>query len=89
MNMYLDLLEIQRRKLEAQLAELQTLDWQQISELYQQRMNAFHQEVEVFNRQVNRGTIVFRLKEWNNKIKEALGVDNLAIFPLKPLEEDE
>ncbi|MEL7425780.1 MAG: carboxypeptidase-like regulatory domain-containing protein [Bacteroidota bacterium] len=89
MNMYLDLLEIQRRKLETQLAELKTFDRQQINELYQQRMDAFRQELEVFNRQVNRGTIVFRLKEWNNKIKEALGVDNLAVFPLKPPEEDE
>ncbi len=89
MNMYLDLLEIQRRKLDAQLAELRILDWQQINELYQQRMDAFRKELEVFNRQVNRGTIVFRLKEWNNKIKEALGVDNLAIFPLKPPEEEE
>lgn len=82
MNMYFDLLEIQRRKLEAALRTTENLDIEKVEQIYQQHLAAYEKTKRQFIAKVNRGKSPNRMKVWNRLILEELGIDNLSLFEL-------
>ena len=80
LNMYFDLLEIQKRKLEIELSKTKPLSLEIINQLYQKHMEIFEEESQQFIAEANRGQNKYDIKAWNKYIFENLGVNNVEFF---------
>ncbi len=80
MNMYFDLMEIQKRELETELSQLQNLSEELIKELYQKHLKEFDKNRKLFIDETDRGKNLKRMKKWNTYILESLNIDNLKQF---------
>ncbi len=83
-NMYFDLCEIERRKLENELKSSMK-DVKQFDEIYRQLETRFQFQKTQYLKEVDRGTNVQEMKKWNDHIYQELGINNIAIFkPFQP-----
>lgn len=80
MNMYFDLMEIQKRKLELELSLVQDLSEELIAKLYQKHLKAFEENKTLFIEETDRGKNLKRMEEWNAYIHESLKIDSLKEF---------
>ncbi len=89
-NMYFDLMEIQKRKLKKELVNLLKLsnpDIALITSLYLKHLDEFQKTSEEFVSEVNRGKNRKRMKEWSHDIYKILNVDNAKMFGLLDLDD--
>lgn len=79
-NMYFDLCEIQRRKLDQQLRSIPEPTPEKIRQAYDLFMLQAKKEQELFLKEVDRGTVKKAMEKWNSYILQELGNDNLGLF---------
>ena len=82
MNIYFDLFEIERRKMENILVQKKFSIAQMDSVYKQATFNLDRQTAEYF-KQVERGKNFKQLEKWNDLVKQQLGIDNIAIFQIR------
>lgn len=80
-NMYFDLCEIERRKLEKDLT-IAHIGAEQYEAIYKRFNLALEKRQDLFLKEVDRGTNRRAMERWNTLIKEQLGIDNIALFKL-------
>lgn len=78
-NIYFDIIEIQRRKLNEKL-DLCYGDVQKMKNEYDEILKETAQISNSYFNEVNRGKNGVALQHWNNYVKERLGIDNLTLF---------
>ena len=87
-NMYFDLMEMKRRELEMAITDRNALDEEAIIMIYKLKKAEAEKTGEQFLKEVDRGTEWEAMIKWNNKIREAIGIDNIEIFQLtKPIDD--
>lgn len=79
MNIYFDLIEIQRRKLQAALIQLGG-DIEKMEQVYQFILNDTEAMSDRYFKEVNRGINTEKLAIWNTFVKSELGIDNISLF---------
>lgn len=79
-NMYFDLLEIQRRELEVDLLKLTKPTIEKMTTLYQEHLEKYVDVCKLFVEETNRGYNIEKMKKWNNYIFDILEVDNFEFF---------
>ncbi len=82
-NMYFDLMEIQKRKLEKALMRGGTLSPEDIKTLYNKHVAEFTEQSKRLTKETSRGDNLRQMETWNRMILEQLKVDNLELFRLK------
>lgn len=80
MNMYFDLMEIQKRKFVSELSACQNLSEELIERLYQKHLKEFDKSCKLFVEETDRGKNLKRMEAWNHYILESLGINNLQQF---------
>ncbi len=80
MNMYFDLIEIQRRALDSAIRKLPHPTTALLDELYQDHLKQFDTTLRSFISQTNRGKNLKKMEAWNDFIFAALGINNLEQF---------
>lgn len=85
LNMSFDLMEIQRRALDAELGQLTQPTIAELETLYQQYVAQFEKEALTLLRETNRGTNLRAMASWNDYILSRLSIDNLKLFGLKDI----
>ncbi len=83
-NMYFDLLEIQKRKLHSRLLALEKPNRQKITSLYNSSLEEFEKTIDEFTKEVGHGKDKHGAEKWNQYINDNLGIDNIAQFNLFP-----
>jgi len=78
-NMYFDLVEIERRKLENSILSSDQ-SMKSIEELYKNSLNQLETNKNQFLDDTELGRNKEGMLDWNSKIKNELGIDNLSIF---------
>ncbi|MGB1295914.1 MAG: carboxypeptidase-like regulatory domain-containing protein [Flavobacteriales bacterium] len=78
-NMYFDLVEIERRKLEKQIEESDK-SISTINMLYSKSEEQLAKTHKSFLKEVRRGEVLSAMEKWNNLILKELKVDNLVAF---------
>jgi len=78
-NLYFDLVEIQRRKM---MAEIRASDKseEEVSRIYTHWSNKVEEITEKYMREVDRGTDLPSFHRWNKIVQKELGIDNGVIF---------
>ncbi|MDX2360860.1 MAG: carboxypeptidase-like regulatory domain-containing protein [Crocinitomicaceae bacterium] len=84
-NLYFDLMEIQRRKLDMKLNACKNL--QEMKAAYQEILAASNVLTEKYIKEVQRGTNWASFVEWNALVVNELGIDNISFFGLSNEEE--
>lgn len=82
MNMYFDLMEIEKNELEIELEELVSPDEKVVERLYQKHLKQFEESRRRLVSETDRGQNMVSMEKWNNYILQALDVNNLAAFDL-------
>lgn len=80
-NMYFDLVEIQRRALVKEISQVDK-SFETIHSLYEKRQEKINKELEKFVDQTRRGYDKLAMIKWNTHIKDSIGIDNLRTFNL-------
>ena len=78
-NIFFDLCEVERRKLEQQLIENRN-NPERIEPLYNEFIKQYQLMQKAYIREVNRGFNKKQLRKWNDVVKNELGIDNMALF---------
>ena len=78
-NMYFDLIEIQRRELDQAIRE-QAKTKAEAKRIYKEKMVQIEELSNNFFKEVNRGLNKRSTKKWNDYINQYLGIDNLEII---------
>lgn len=78
-NMYFDLCEIQRRKLQEKLL-VEKENTVRVKEIYDTFLAEFETEREEFLKAVQRGTDEGEMRRYNDFIYQELGIDNIELF---------
>ena len=78
-NMYFDICEIERRKLESEL-KISLTDTRQFEKIYQGLETRFELIKTQYLKDADRGTNEPEMKKWNTFVFDQLGINNLAIF---------
>lgn len=81
-NMYFDLIEIEKRNLSNTLKGIQQLDNKKLTELYTLSMKNVDVMLSKFSKDVFHGTNKAGMVKWNKYIYDILGVDNIQHFNL-------
>lgn len=79
MNIYFDLMEVQRRKLDIALQACGN-DIDRMQAVYNELLDEVNNQSERYFKDVNRGLDKEQLKKWNTYIRENLGIDNMVLF---------
>ena len=79
-NMYFDLMEVEKRNLAQELSQLKTSEIDQIESLYNNAVKRYKQNVKSFTNDVSRGSNFVKMKEWNTIIDRAIHINNLELF---------
>ena len=79
LNIYFDLMEIERRKLETELERVKN-DRDAIIQVYNAALNRAKQRSDVYFKEVQRGTNKEALVKWNNVVLQTLNINNIALF---------
>jgi hypothetical protein len=80
-NIYFDLCEIERRRMEKILDE-HSYTLMQTDSVYLQTLNALQIKTEKYLHEVQRGNNGSGIEKWNAFVKENLGIDNIKIYDL-------
>lgn len=80
-NIYFDLMEIERRNMEKTISNAK-LTLTQLDSLYKITQITIEKKYKEYFNKVERGKNVKELEAWNNYVKQYLGVDNFEIFQL-------
>lgn len=80
-NLYFDLCEMERRSLEEQLTSTGT-DVARMRTLHAQAVENMQRTRALYLKETQLGEDAKALQRWNAKVKEALGIDNMAMFGL-------
>ena len=83
LNIYFDICEIERRKMEARLREIPRPDKAKIDAIYNQTLKDIDVQTALYLKKVQSGKNYSELVKWNNYVKKTLGVDNIKIFDVK------
>ncbi len=78
-NLYFDLMEIERRKFESAMRAGE-LTSERLNQEYRNAIESMNKVSSKFFREVERGTQSRYLKEWNERVKNELKIDNLELF---------
>lgn len=78
LNMYFDLVEIHKRKLDKLIAGLTNVD--EIITRYSQVQEELKRASNLFFKEVQHGTNRQKMEEWNAQIQAEIGIDNLTFF---------
>lgn len=81
-NIYFDLLEMRRRGLHQKVEKVKN-DRTAAFEAYLQFVDAWEAEQKKYIFELSRGKNEEALKKWNAKVRDAIGIDNMAIFEVK------
>jgi len=81
-NMYFDLCEIQRRKLEDELRKTPDASPSILENIYDQFMLDAKKQQALFLKEVDRGTTEKAMQKWNEYILKEIGIDNVSLFQL-------
>lgn len=82
-NIYFDLMEIERRKMEKEIRAMpQTLS--NLEAAYNKTLVRIKLMEEDYFKTVDRGHNLRNLKQWNDKVISELGINNFAVFEIKP-----
>jgi len=81
-NMYFDLVEIYRRKLEKRLSETSSLK-DSAGSIYHNTIDELNLDSERFFKEMDHGTYLPAMLQWNEYINEELQIDNLRLFGLR------
>ncbi len=84
-NIYFDLMEIERRDLILEIAASQK-HISEIKQAYRQHQEHWSALSRRYFNEVQRGENLENLESWNQRVVAHLGIDNMAIFGLKPSE---
>lgn len=79
LNIYLDLFEIERRRMEAAM-RAKTHTAAQLDSIYQQHAAYAEKTARAYLAEVERGKKTVALARWNAAVKDVLGLDNMALF---------
>jgi hypothetical protein len=82
MNIYFDLTEVGRRKMESRL-DSNSFTPPQIDSVYSVASTGLKQQQELFIKETESGMNAKGLSKWNDYIADILGIDNMKIFGLK------
>jgi hypothetical protein len=82
LNIYFDICEIERRKIESSLHKKQC-SLQEIDAIYKAGIAAMDLITQKYLSEVETGKNTAALEKWNSYVFENLGIDNLGIFGLK------
>lgn len=82
-NMYFDLMEIEKRELELKLKEIDLSNFNLVSDLYKKAVKNFDTRTTQFCRDVDEGQDFEQMKKWNNIISGSINIDNLEVFGFK------
>jgi len=82
-NIYFDLFEVYRRKLEAKLKAKRWTDKMEVIEIYERINQEISDKSEDYLFEVKLGRDYLKLLEWNDFVLSELGIDNLALAGLK------
>ena len=82
-NMYFDLCELQRRKLEDELRKTPNPTTSILGNAYDQLMLEAKKQQALFLKEVDRGTTEKAMRKWNEYILKELGIDNMSLFELE------
>lgn len=82
LNIYFDLIEIERRKLAVALEQVKT-DPERIKGVYSNAVNRADQLSDVYFKEVQRGANKEALLKWNNYVLQELHIDNIKLFALE------
>jgi hypothetical protein len=80
-NIYFDLFEIERRKMEKTLSQ-KKLTEQEMDVIYKKSIKNLEIQSKDYFSEVERGTKKKALEKWNAYVKENLGIDNFEIFQI-------
>lgn len=83
MNIYFDLMEVQKRKFEAELKRLKNPDRTLIEELYDEHMIQFEKTISLYISKTNRGKNTKEIEKWNQYIIEHLNINNIDYFAIE------
>ena len=81
-NIYFDLIEIERRKLELEISQV-IKDYQLVEALYNKAKERIESLKERYFRDVQRGLNVDKMREWNEVVYESLNINNFEIFGIE------
>lgn len=81
-NIYFDLFEIERRKMEKMLSQ-KKLSAVEMDAIYKTSVKELELQCKDYFLEVERGTKKKALERWNAYVNDNLGIDNLSIFQLK------
>ncbi len=84
-NIYFDLYEIQRQKMQKQL-ELQKLNIVEVDSIYHKNMTIVEETTVQYIKEVSLGQNNKALEKWNNFVLDRLGIDNLKLINYYGLE---
>jgi hypothetical protein len=81
-NMFFDLLEIEKRKLESDLLAQTPETREEVVEIYNSHIYQYNQTLDKFKNDVKRGEVESEMHKWNDIIEKELGVNNIEHFGL-------
>ena len=82
MNIYFDLMEIQKRKFETELSKMQHPSIELVNNLYKKHINEFKVNSKLFVSETNKGRNWDKMEKWNTFILKTLSIDNLKMLNL-------
>lgn len=82
LNLFFDLCEMERRQLDAAL-RMPGLDLAAIRRLHAEAMARMERTTDQYRRQVRLGQDRPALERWNERVRQALGIDNLGLLHLR------
>lgn len=86
-NLYFDLCEIERRKMEKEIEPVKS-DFKQVKEIYGNFLRIMEAQKKEYVKAVERGTNREKMLEYNAYVLKHLGIDNIKLFGLFPQEEE-
>jgi len=82
-NMYFDLMEIEKRALEEKLKTINLSNHKLVTKLYKEAIANFDNSSTQFCRDVDQGQDFEQLSKWNDLISHSIQIDNLKVFGFK------
>lgn len=81
LNIYFDICEIERRKMEGEFKR-KSMTSAQMESLYKEAVHAMEIKTTTYLREVQLGKNEKALSEWNSYVKKNLNIDNMALFTI-------
>jgi hypothetical protein len=82
MNIYFDIYEIERRKMEQRLS-IRSYSTEEIKNIHEETLRNIKKVIGEYTSEVNLGKNIEALKQWNEYCRRELGFDNMRIFEVE------